>query len=81
MLSRADASFTAHSPTNRPPISAAKARLKCSLRCSRAGSPLPLASCRTRASPLRLPIVSRRNVYSLSSSWKRHLRFLVELVS
>lgn len=42
---------------------------------------LPLASCRYASSSRRLPIASRHNVYSLSSSWKRHLRFLVELVS
>lgn len=38
VLSRADASFTAHSPANRPPISAAKVGLKCNFKCS-TGSP------------------------------------------
>ena len=84
MLSRADASFTAHSPTYRPPISAAKARLKRSLSCSRAGSPLChlLRVVREFSSTIADRLVSQRLLsLSLSSSWQRHLRFLVELVS
>lgn len=81
VLSRADASFTAHSPANRPPISAAKVGLKCNFRCS-TGSPCVGVSCVQvpRCWSLffsftveRSLFPSRRNVTFVSSllSWSR----------